>query len=112
MEVFGNEKSYITVENEAREEIKEIIRKAEEQKKEEERKLKEEQKKKKRDEEKKKLDEEKFKEYKKKGDDYYLLLVGNPDNKDYKDQAKYYYGLALQYKEDITIRNRFEKLKR
>ena len=81
------------------------IRKAEEQKKEEERKLKEEQKKKKRD-------EEKFKEYKKKGDDYYLLLVGNPDNKDYKDQAKYYYGLALQYKEDITIRNRFEKLKR
>ena len=88
------------------------IRKAEEQKKEEERKLKEEQKKKKRDEEKKKRDEEKFKEYKKKGDDYYLLLVGNPDNKDYKDQAKYYYGLALQYKEDITIRNRFEKLKR
>lgn len=81
------------------------IRKAKEQKKEEERKLKEEQKKKKRD-------EEKFKEYKKKGDDYYLLLVGNPDNKDYKDQAKYYYGLALQYKEDITIRNRFEKLKR
>lgn len=88
------------------------IRKAKEQKKEEERKLKEEQKKKKRDEEKKKRDEEKFKEYKKKGDDYYLLLVGNPDNKDYKDQAKYYYGLALQYKEDITIRNRFEKLKR
>lgn len=88
------------------------IRKAEEQKKEEERKLKEEQKKKKRDEEKKKRDEEKFKEYKKKGDDYYILLVGNPNNKDYKDQAKYYYGLALQYKEDITIRNRFEKLKR
>lgn len=88
------------------------IRKAEEQRKEEERKLKEEQKKKKRDEEKKKRDEEKFKEYKKKGDDYYLLLVGNPDNKSYKDQAKYYYGLALQYKEDITIRNRFEKLKR
>ena len=63
-------------------------------------------------EEKKKQDEAKFNEYKKKGDDYYLLLVGSPDNKSYKDQAKYYYGLALKYKEDATVRNRFEKLKR
>lgn len=62
--------------------------------------------------EEKKQDEAKFNEYKKKGDNYYLLLVGNPDNKSYKDQAKYYYGLALQYKEDATIRNRFEKLKK
>ncbi|MEE1021206.1 MAG: hypothetical protein U0L93_07275, partial [Bacteroidales bacterium] len=62
--------------------------------------------------EEKKQDEAKFNEYKKKVDNYYLLLVGNPDNKSYKDQAKYYYGLALQYKEDATIRNRFEKLKK
>lgn len=63
-------------------------------------------------EEKKKRDEAKFNEYKAKGDEYYLLLVGNPDNKNYKDQAKYYYGLALQYKEDAKIRNRFENLKK
>lgn len=63
-------------------------------------------------EEKKKQDEAKFNEYKKKGDEYYLLLAGSPDNKSYKDQAKYYYGLALQYKEDAKIRNRFENLKK
>lgn len=56
--------------------------------------------------------EAKFNENKKKGDDYYLLLVGSPNNKNYKDQAKYYYGLALQYKEDAVVRNRFEKLKK
>ncbi|MEE0992624.1 MAG: toll/interleukin-1 receptor domain-containing protein [Bacteroidales bacterium] len=69
------------------------------------------QKKKRQAEEKKKQDEAKFNEYKKKGDDYYLLSVGSPDNKSYKDQAKYYYGLALQYKEDAKVRNRFETLK-
>ncbi len=63
-------------------------------------------------EEKKKQDEAKFNEYKAKGDEYYLLLAGSPDNKNYKDQAKYYYGLALQYKEDAKIRNRFENLKK
>lgn len=63
-------------------------------------------------EEKKNRDEKKFNEYKAKGDEYYLLLVGNPDNKNYKDQAKYYYGLALQYKEDAKVRNRFETLKK
>ena len=63
-------------------------------------------------EEKKKQDEKKFNEYKAKGDEYYLLLAGSPDNKSYKDQAKYYYGLALQYKEDAKIRNRFENLKK
>lgn len=77
-----------------------------------ERKIKEEQEKQRQAEEKEKQDEAKFNEYKKKGDDCYLLLVGSPDNKSYKDQAKYYYGLALKYKEDATVRNRFEKLKR
>ena len=84
-----------------------------------ERKIKEEQERKRKEEERKrqaeekeKQDEAKFNEYKKKGDDCYLLLVGSPDNKSYKDQAKYYYGLALKYKEDAKVRNRFEKLKR
>lgn len=63
-------------------------------------------------EEKKNRDEMKFNKYKAKGDEYYLLLAGSPDNKNYKDQAKYYYGLALQYKEDAKIRNRFENLKK
>ena len=84
-----------------------------------ERKIKEEQERKRQEEERKrqaeekeKQDEKKFNEYKAKGDEYYLLLVGSPDNKSYKDQAKYYYGLALQYKEDAKIRNRFENLKK
>ena len=74
--------------------------------------LKQELDRKRKNEEKKKQDEKKFNEYKEKGDEYYLLLVGSPDNKNYKDQAKYYYGLALQYKEDAKIRNRFENLKK
>lgn len=106
--------------NEDKEQQIEDQRQAEiERQKAKERKIKEEQERKRKEEERKrqaeekeKQDEAKFNEYKKKGDDCYLLLVGSPDNKSYKDQAKYYYGLALKYKEDATVRNRFEKLKR
>lgn len=87
------------------------INEEEEQRQAELEKQKAQQKKKRQAEEKKKQDEAKFNEYKAKGDDYYLLSVGSPDNKSYKDQAKYYYGLALQYKEDAKVRNRFETLK-
>ncbi len=100
-------------------EYKDSIRQAEEKRQAEierqkalERKIKEEQEKQRQAEEKKNRDEKKFNEYKAKGDEYYLLLAGSPDNKSYKDQAKYYYGLALQYKEDAKVRNRFETLKR
>lgn len=99
--------------NEDKEQQIEVQRQAEiERQKALERKIKEEQEKKRQAEEKKKQDEKKFNEYKAKGDEYYLLLAGSPDNKNYKDQAKYYYGLALQYKEDAKIRNRFENLKK
>ena len=99
--------------NEDKEQQIEVQRQAEiERQKAKERKIKEEQERKRQVEEKKNRDEKKFNEYKAKGDEYYLLLVGNPDNKNYKDQAKYYYGLALQYKEDAKIRNRFENLKK
>lgn len=92
--------------NEDKEQQIEVQRQAEIERK------KAQQEKKRQAEEKKRQDEKKFNEYKKKGDEYYLLLAGSPDNKSYKDQAKYYYGLALQYKEDAKIRNRFENLKK
>ena len=92
-------------------EYKDSIRQAEEKRQAEIEIQKAHQEKKHQAEEKKNRDEKKFNEYKEKGDDYYLLSVGSPDNKSYKDQAKYYYGLALQYKEDAKVRNRFETLK-
>ena len=63
-------------------------------------------------EEKKKLDKKKFNEYKEKGDYHFDMFLADPDDNNHKYQARYYYGLALQYKEDATIRDCYNKLKK
>ncbi|MBQ2386787.1 MAG: toll/interleukin-1 receptor domain-containing protein [Bacteroidales bacterium] len=75
-----------------------------------ERKIKEEQEKKRKEEEKKKQDEKKFNEYKKKGDYNFNMLLRNPNVNYYKEEAKYNYKRALEYKEDAEIRDRYNKL--
>ena len=93
-------------------EYKDSIRKAEEKRQAEIERQKAQQEKKRQAEEKKKQDEAKFNEYKEKGDDYFDMFLANPDDNNYKYQARYYYGLALKYKEDAMIRNLFENLKK
>ena len=106
-------------------EYKDSIRQAEEKKQAEldaqkakERELKEEQDRKRREaekkrqaEEKKKQDEEQFNEYKKQGNYNFNMLLKNSGNNYYKKEAMFYYKRALEYKEDATIRERYNKLK-
>ena len=105
-------------------EYKDSIRQAEEKRQAEierqkalERKIKEEQERKRQEEERKRQEEEKkkrkedaYNEYKKKGDYNFNMLLRNPNVNYYKEEAKYNYKRALEYKEDATIRDRYNKL--
>lgn len=100
-------------------EYKDSIRQAEEKRqaeidaqKAEAKKLKDEQDRKRQAEEKKNRDEKKFNEYKAKGDEYFDMFLADPDDNNYKYQARYNYERALEYKEDAKIRDRYNKLKR
>ena len=106
-------------ENETKKTNEDSIRQAEAKKqaeinvqKEKEKNIKEEQERKLREEEKKRLNEKKFNENRRKGNEYFDKFLEDPENLHYKEQAKYYYGLALQYKKDATIQDRYEKLKK
>jgi hypothetical protein len=61
-------------------------------------------------EDKKTKTEELFEQYKEEGDKFYMLLMGDRSNVNYKNQAKYYYALALSEKEDAGLRNRYNSL--
>lgn len=58
----------------------------------------------------KKDNEEAFKKYKGRGDFYYNVYFNNTNDIDAKRRAKANYGKALQYKEDATVRRKYNSL--
>lgn len=58
----------------------------------------------------KKDNEEAFKKYKGRGDFYYNVYFNNTNDIDAKRRAKVNYGRALQYKEDATVRRKYNSL--
>ena len=58
----------------------------------------------------KKDNEEAFKTYKDRGDFYYKDYFKNTNDTEAKRKAKENYGKALQYKEDATVRRKYNAL--